>query len=177
MKRREISSSFRLFWVYSIGFFLIVSNAYWLTVTSELMEPQNLLTFVSLFFSALFSLFFVIVLDRLWKAITPFNGLSPQETLGLYIMTVMTGTVGGHTLMTFLIGTISHPYWFATPENEWANLFWAYIPKGFTPDPQVLKGYFYGRSTLYTWEHLRGWLVPVLFWTFFIALIWWLFSV
>ena len=116
-----------------IGIVLIVANAYWLTITSEMMIPQCLLTFVSLFFNAVLSLFVLVVINQLLKKITPDHAFSPQELLVIYTMVVMVSTVGGHTIMCFLVGTIAHPFMFASPENEWEDLFWRYIPEWFTP--------------------------------------------
>lgn len=155
-----------------IGLILIVANAYWLTVTSELMVPQCLLTFVSLFFNAVFSLFVLVLGNVLLKKVIPRHALSPQELLVIYVMVVILSTICGHTLMCFLIGILAHPFRFATPENEWASLFWRYIPKWFTPSGDVLDAYFEGESTLYTMKHIRGWLVPVMVWTGFITAIW-----
>lgn len=168
-QRRISGISFRAL---IIGLILIVANAYWLTITSELMEPQCLLTFVSLFFNAVFSLFVLLLLNQLLKWLIPRHALSSQELLVIYIMVVMVSTVGGHTLMCFLVGTLAHPFHFATPENEWKELFWRYIPKWFTPQTRVLDDYFEGESTLYTMEHIKGWLTPVLVWSAFIAVIW-----
>lgn len=155
-----------------IGLILIVANAYWLTITSELMVPQCLLTFVSLFFNAVFTLFVLTLGNKLLKWAAPRRALSPQELLVIYIMVVMVSTVGGHTIMCFLIGTMAHPFRFASPENEWADLFWRYIPRWFTPSEDVLDPYFNGESTLYTMKHIQGWMVPVMVWTVFIAVIW-----
>ena len=156
----------------AIGLVLIVVNAHWLTLTSELMEPQFLLTFVSLFFNAVFTLFVVAAINGFVTWVAPRHALTAQEQLVIYIMVVMVSTIGGHTTMTFLIGTIAHPFRFATPENEWSGLFLHYIPRWFTPSPDALDGYFEGASTLYTARHIRGWLTPILVWSAFIAVIW-----
>ena len=166
-QRRESGVTFRAM---VIGSILVVVNAYWLTVTSEL--TVSLLTFISLFFNAVFTLFVLVVGNGLVKRAFPKHTLSAQELLVIYIMVVMVSTVGGHTLMTFLIGIIAHPFRFATAENEWAELFWRYIPSWFVPSQSVLNGYFEGESTLYDSQNLRGWIVPVLVWTGFIAIIW-----
>ena len=169
MERRASGITFRSL---TIGFILIIANTYWLTVTSELMEPIHLLTFASLFLNAVFSLFILVIGNQLLKKIMPRRAFSPQELLIIYVMIVMVSTVGGHTLMSFLVGTMAHPFRFATPENEWADLFWRYIPEWFTPSQDVLNGYFKGESTLYTMERLRGWLIPVMVWSGFITVIW-----
>ena len=88
-----------------IGLILVVVNAYWLAVTSELRRFH--LTFVSLFFNAVFTLFVLVVVNQSLKWVTPRHTLSAQELLVIYIMVVMVSTIGGHTTMTFLIGTIA----------------------------------------------------------------------
>ena len=169
-QRRISGITFRAF---IIGLILIVANAYWLTITSEMM--RSFLTFVSLFFNAVLSLFVLVVFNKLFERLAPRRSLSPQELLVIYIMVVMVSTVGGHPIMCFLVGTISHPFRFATPENEWADLFWRYIPSWFTTPTNVLDDFFEGESTLYTMKHLRGWAIPVMVWTAFISVTWFTF--
>ena len=168
-ERKTSGITFR---VIAIGLLLIVANSYWLMITSEMMSPPSYLTFVSLFFNAILSLFALVMGNKLLKWITPRHSFSSQELLAIYVMVVMASTTGGQILMGALLGTIAHPLRFASPENEWADLFWRYIPQYFTPPTNVLDGYFEGESTLYTARHLRGWLVPVMVWTGFIAVIW-----
>jgi uncharacterized membrane protein YvlD (DUF360 family) len=62
-----------------IGMILIVANAHWLTITSELMEPPFYLTFVSLFFNAVMSLFVLVMGNLLLKPFVPRHCLSSQE--------------------------------------------------------------------------------------------------
>ena len=155
-----------------IGTILCIFNAYWLAYAAELIRPQFLLNFVSLFFNAIFSLFALIVVNVPLKRFSPRHALTAQEMLVAYIMVVMVSTIGGHTMMTFLIGTLAHPFRFATSENEWADLFWRYIPEWFVPNSNALDDYFEGDSTFYIAKHLRGWLVPILVWTGFVALLW-----
>ena len=156
----------------AIGFILIIANSYWLTITSELMVPQCLLTFVSLFFNAVLSLFVLVVINLLLRKFTLRHAFSAQELLVIYVMVVMVSTIGGHTIMCFLIGTLAHPFRFASPENEWADLFWRYIPSWFIPSQNVLDEYFDGESTFYTMRNIRGWLTPILVWSGFITAIW-----
>ncbi|MCD6507747.1 hypothetical protein J7M22_14155 [Candidatus Poribacteria bacterium] len=87
----------------------------------------------------------------------------------IQIIVVMVSTISGHTMMAILMGTLAHPYWFASPENEWKSLFWRYIPYWFTvSDTKILRGYFYGESTFHTLDHLRAWAVSILTWFSFI---------
>jgi len=97
-----------------IGTLLVIGNAYWLAYAAEMIQPQFLLNFVSLFFNALFTLFAVIAFNLVWKKLAPKHALTAQELLVIYIMVVMVSTIGGHSMMTFLIGTLAHPFRFAT---------------------------------------------------------------
>ena len=155
-----------------IGTILVIWNAHWLAYAAELIQPQFLLNFVSLFFNAVFTLFVLIVCNSPLKRFAPRYALTVQEMLVIYIMVVMVSTIGGHTMMTFLIGTLAHPYQFATSENEWASLFWREIPWWFVPKQNALDGYFKGDSSFYTSLHLGGWLIPILVWTGFVAMLW-----
>ena len=155
-----------------IGAILVIWNAYWLAYAAELIQPQFLLNFVSLFFNAIFTLFILIACNSPIKRFSPHNALTTQEILVIYIMVVMVSTIGGHTMMTFLIGTLTHPYQFANSENEWATLFWRDIPWWFVPKHDVLDGYFKGDSNFYIKMHLDGWLIPILVWTGFVTMLW-----
>ena len=168
-QRRTSGITFRAF---IIGLILIVANAYWLMMTDEVTSPIYHLTFVSLFFNAILSLFVLVLINQLLKQFVPRRALSPQELLVIYVMVVMVSTIGGHCLICFLMAAIAHPFRFAAPENEWADLFWRYIPEWFTPSTSVLDNYFDGDSTFYAVKHLRGWLVPVMVWSAFITVIW-----
>jgi hypothetical protein len=68
-------------------------------------------------------------------------------------------------MMEILVSTLGHAFWFATPENDWKDLFWRYIPSWLAvADKDVLSGYYEGDSTLHTKQHLLGWLTPVISW-------------
>jgi hypothetical protein len=98
--------------------------------------------------------------------------LSPpnrQEKFLLLCKRCMVSTISGHTMMMYLVGTLTHPFWFATAENEWQSLFWRYIPSWFTVSGKaLLTDYFRGDSTFYTMRYIKAWLVPILVWSSFI---------
>ena len=87
----------------------------------------------------------------------------------VYIMLSVASTMAAQDMIQVLIPTIPHPFWFATPENEWAELFWRYIPSwAAISNEAAVKGYFMGESTLYTAQHIKAWLIPVVAWSSFI---------
>ncbi len=67
-----------------------------------------------------------------------------------------------------LIPLMSHPFWYATPENDWEASFHRYLPMWLTVrDLNVLQGYYKGYS-FYSAKYIKAWITPVLLWTGFI---------
>lgn len=150
-----------------IGLALVIINAYWIALSSELW--YSVFTAVSLFFNSIYTLFILIQINFLLKIIFPKKSFTSQELSIIYIMVCMVSTISGHTMMMYLVGALTHPYWFATPENEWQSLFWRYIPSWFTvSDKSILADYFEGGSTFYNVKYIRAWLVPMAVWSSFI---------
>lgn len=110
------------------GLLLIPVNAYWITIANDLWASLGAMTATSLFFNAVFNLFLLTVINLLLRKFFPKHAYSQTELLTIYIMLVMLSTVCGTRMMTFLIGTLTYSFWFATPENEYAELFHRYIP-------------------------------------------------
>jgi len=150
-----------------IGLILVIINAYWIAISSELW--YSVFTAVSLFFNTIFCLFILILINFLIKYLIPKKAFTWQELATMYIMMCMVSTISGHTMMMYLVGALAHPFWFATPENEWQSLFWQYIPNWFTvSDRAILTDYFQGESTFYNLRYIKAWLVPMLVWSGFI---------
>lgn len=153
-----------------VGLILVVVNAYWVGIASELWYAVY--TLVSPFSNAVFTLVVLLLLNVVLRKISPSVAFTPAELLLLYIMVTMVSTISGHAMMAILMGTLAHPFWFATPENEWAQLFLHHIPEWLTVhDAEWLTGYYEGESTLYTAEHLRIWIMPSLIWSGFILVL------
>jgi len=155
-----------------IGIILVLVNVYWITAGNEIWNTVQL-TIASLFFNAVFTLFILSLLNLALFKISPKLSLSRTEMLVIYVMVVMTSTISGHTMMSFLMGGLGHSFWYASPENEWSELFLHNIPDWFTvSDRNVLKGYFEGESSIYLSENLRAWLIPVITWSMVIIVLW-----
>ena len=86
----------------------------------------------------------------------------------------MGSVVASHDFGQILVPLIGHASWFETPENEWKELFFPYIPKWLTiQDKSILEGYYDGDSTLYRIEQLKAWIRPTLWWTTFVVALFW----
>ena len=148
-----------------LGLILIPINAHWIALVSGVnhsLQPA----YGSLFIAPVINLFFILSLNLILKNVAPQLVLNRLECIVIYEMLVMLCLTSGHNPMDFLLGTLIHPFWFASPENEYATLFHRHIPRWFTiENKEVLTGLFNGESSLYTSEHLTAWLWPVILWS------------
>ena len=152
----------------AIGLFLIPINCYWITYI-ELVQYSAQPTIVSLIFTVVFNVLVLIGLNQIFKRFLPWFALSQGELLVIYVMLSVASATAGHSMMEILVSTLGHAFWFATPENDWKDLFWRYIPRWLAvADKDVLSGYYEGDSTLHTKQHLLGWLTPVINWFAFL---------
>ena len=90
--------------------------------------------------------------------------LSKPDLVLIYCMLLMAVTVPTWGLMFFLIGTLVYPFYYATPENRFEDLFFDYIPQWMAPrDPEAIKGYYEGlpKGTPIPWE---VWVEPMAWW-------------
>ena len=153
-----------------LGLLLIPVNCYWMAV----MEVQwNSLdtTCVSIFFHVIFLIFVLTALNALVHRRFPSLAFTQPELMVVYIMLSIASAVMGRDSLENLLPTLGHLFWFADSNNRFSR-FWPYVPKWMAPhDPEALKGYYVGNSTLYTWEHISAWLMPMIFWTGFVLIL------
>lgn len=151
-----------------LGLVLTVVNAYWVGIASEAWYAVY--TLVSPFSNAIFTLAVLLSANALLKRWAAGAAFTARELLLSYVMVTMVSTISGHAMMAIFMGTLAHPFWFATAENQYVDLFARLIPPWTTvTDPLLLAAYFDGESSLYANGHFRAWLVPVAFWSLFIT--------
>jgi len=147
-----------------LGLLLVIVNVYWIAIMSELW--YSLFTLVNPFSSAIFTLALLIAFNFIFRHAVKRIFLSDTELLAIYVMVTVASTISGATMMTSLMGTLAHPFWFASPENEWQQLFWKYIPSWITvSNIEIIKGYYTGQSSIHSAEHIKAWAVPALVWS------------
>jgi len=152
------------------GTFLVIINVYWVAIMSELW--YSLFTLVNPFSNCIFTIAILMFFNLIIGKIAKKTFLSQSELLVIYIMITVATTISGATMMTSLMGTLAHPFWYATPENEWQQLFWQYIPSWFTvSDTKILEGYYIGGTTIHTIDNLKAWSIPMITWSCFIFVI------
>lgn len=150
-------------------------NAYWIC-EMEIVRYQAHPTTVSLFFNVIFLLVALIALNSLLRRMRKSWVLTRSELMVVYVMLVLASALAGHDTIQVLTPQISHPYHFATQENNWKALFFRYLPNWLmVKDPVALRGAYEGGTSLYLREHYQPWLRPVLAWSaFIVAMLLWL---
>lgn len=156
-----------------IGAILIPPNSYWIMQT-EMAWYSGRPTIVALFFNVIFCIFLLALLNALWTKLSSQTVLNQRELIVIFMMLSSASAVAGWDMMQALVPVIGHAFWYATPENEWRELFWRHLPTWLTvQQPAVLHGYYKGESTLYTIQNFKSWAIPALSWSLFIiALVW-----
>jgi hypothetical protein len=150
-----------------IGVLCIPVNVYWMTIV-EVKYYSLDGSCLPLFVQPVFILFVITLFNLLLRRYAPSVALTQAELLTIYIMAAISCTFAGHDTMQNMFGSIAHPFWFATPENEWQELFFRYLPDWLTvSDPQSLKGFYEGEETFYTRRNFLLWAKPLAFWGLF----------
>ncbi|MBI3945418.1 MAG: hypothetical protein HY321_05840 [Armatimonadetes bacterium] len=149
------------------GIALILANCYWMVQVSALGTANQIFPeAVSPFFNAIFTLFALTALSALLRRAHPRLGLTVHELIVVYVMVCIGTALCSGDVLQGTVMVMTYPFWAATRENGWADLFHPYIPRWLSVrDPDALQSFYAGHSTLYTPEHLRAWGLPVLCWS------------
>ena len=155
-----------------LGALLIPINVYWVTLVEVKFYSLDG-SCLPLFVEPIFILFVVMGLNFLFRRIVPRSALNQAELLTVYIMLAVSMAFAGHDTFQNLFGQISHAFWYATPENEWEQLFFRYIPDWLTVKQKpILEGYYRGESSIYYDQVIKPWIRPLAIWgLFFLVLV------
>ena len=147
-----------------VGILLILINSFW-----TIQHHEKFYASWSIFYNVIFILFVLTLLNFALKHLRPKAGFNQGELLTIYVMLCLATSVGAKDTIQALPPIMTRPFYFATPENDWKDLFWNYIPKWLTvQDKDVLNEFYEGDSTLYSVKHIQAWLQPILYWAVFI---------
>ena len=151
---------------------LIILNAFWLFANwgfSGYDSSQSFATIISLFYNVIFCMVVMLIINAFLKRALPKLAFTSSELIVLYVLLTIGSVMAGHDSTQLLWPMLAYTAWFASPGNQW-DKFTSYMPSSLTvQDKNLLKTYFLGNSTIYTWEHISIWLIPVLLWTVIIV--------
>ncbi len=111
--------------------------------------------------------------------VLPQYGFSRQELVVIYVMMTTSTVLSSSGGLHFLIPTLTAAHWFATPENNWAELFHKLIPDWLAQkDPEALKAFYLSYPSEFLKTHgpglgawlaiLKNWVTQLIVWTGFI---------
>ena len=105
-----------------------------------------------------------VILER----VRPGSSLNGVELATIWCMTVAASGLPSSGMMRYLIPSLLCYRHFATPENDWANIFHQYIPKwSVVTDSHAIGSFFEGTGSAESTPWLP-WLRPLLVWTLFL---------
>ena len=150
-----------------IGLLLIPANVFWI-IQLEVVRYTHP-TLIHPLSNVIFIVFWLLIISLGLNRISTKIGLSQAEILTIYVMLCVVSSLCSHDMMEILVTILGHPFRFATPENEWRELFAKQLPAWLTvSDEKALRNYYEGNSTLYIEHHLATWLQPAVWWIAFI---------
>ena len=149
---------------------LIPFNSYFL-IKLEIVH-YNLLTNTVPLSNVVFALVILTAINWLLKKFIPPVALNQGELMLVYVMLSLATTLGSLSMVSSIVPRIGHAFWFDTPENEWRQLFWRYIPRWLTvDDKRALKAYYDGGSSFYHSAYMKVWLPRVGWWVFIFSIL------
>ncbi|MFC1716817.1 DUF6785 family protein [Candidatus Poribacteria bacterium] len=153
---------------------IILTKSSYFIMANHLKYWSTLPTTFSLIFNVIITLAVLTAFNLLLQRFLPRVALKQGELLTIYTMLSISSAIAGHDMMQTVVPTIPNGFWFATPENEWKELFWRHIPHWLTTDNlSSLKDFYRGDTTFYTRIYLRDWLSPIIWWTAFLTILIW----
>jgi len=147
-----------------LGAVLIIPNVWWVMMVEGTWHSGHP-TAVSLAWNVVFNLLVLLGLNLLLKRFVPSRALTQAEFVTIYVMLSIASALAGHDTLQLGVPNLSHPWYFATDANKWADLFQKHLPGFLTvSEPRVIEDFYDGGTTLYTAERLQAWTGPVLWW-------------
>ena len=84
----------------------------------------------------------------------------------IYAMLSIASGLAGHDTLALTIPALPHAFWFATIENDWADMFHSYIPQHLVvADREIIRGFYEGNTPFYNAKIGGAWIMPTLWWT------------
>lgn len=113
---------------------------------------------------------FVLGVNVLLKKLRPGAELQSSELLIIWGMMLVASGIPSSGLMRYLIPLAVSPFYFATPENEWATLFHQHLPDWMVVTDPKAAFYFYEQLPEGDAIPWRAWLKPIVGWSVFVLI-------
>ncbi len=154
-----------------LGSLLIPLNNYFI-MWNHLKYWSTLPTTISLIYNVVITLTILVSLNFFLRVFAPNFVFQRDELMTIYTMLSIGSALAGHDMIQTVMPTISDGFWFATPENEWKQLFGRHLPVWMVvKDLSVLKAFYNGESTLYKFHHFSTWVQPIMWWAVLLTIL------
>lgn len=150
-----------------LSLFLIPINALWITWTEFVTYSDNVTT-QALFFNAVAFLLFLQLVNTALYRLAPKYALSRAERVGLYLIIAAASGLAGHDTLQILFTAITYPVRHAMTDSSFGSEALPLLPNHLVvKDTEAISSLYLGASTLYRWDHVRPWLIPLGWWSLF----------
>ncbi len=105
--------------------------------------------------------FLILIVNVILRKINPNYALSHQELITIWCIMIASAGIPSTGMMRYALGPLVGYKYYATPENEWENLFHQYIPQWrVVRDEHAIKSFYEGISfnEPIPW---RPWIIPL----------------
>lgn len=162
-------------WAYAVvvALPLIIFSGGWIA-WSEIRTGVTEITITTLFISVAFLLFLLTGWNRLVHRLGGVRlALNQAELMVVYAMLSVATAIAGIGNIGFFTPFLGNAFRYATDANKWSQ-WHPYLPKWMGPsDPEILKGFYEGRSNFFQPEILRAWAFPLCAWTLLLLTLYW----
>ncbi len=125
-------------------------------------------TLMAPFYSVVFSLLVISSINLVLKKYARKHALTGGELISLYVLMSAILLFMSYDMFLPLVSIIVHAFYFASPENEWRDLFWGYLPDWLTiNNPDVLRAFYLGEESIFDKHYLLSWAKPTFWWCAF----------
>ena len=118
---------------------------------------------------ALFILFYLVLANIVVKALARTLALRREELTLIYVMMIISASLPTFGMVSHLLPMITNVFYFASPENNWAELIQPHVPHWIAPqDEEVIQGFYEGlfiKGQPIPWA---AWVGPLCYWTLFL---------
>ena len=119
-------------------------------------------------YTVMLTLLTLASLNLLLKRFVTKFALTGGELISVYVFMSMSLLFMSYDMFLPLVSTVVHAFYFATPENEWRDLFWSYLPDWLTiRDPDIGQAFYRGDQSIFEVRYLRAWAKPTFWWCTF----------
>ena len=171
MKRLSCSSahSEQITWRSILISLFLLPFLYWWHIKCEALPsfgPPP--TLMAPFYTVVFILLILAVVNLILKRFLPKNALTRGELISIYVFMSILGVFMSYDMFLPLVSIIVHAFYFATPENEWRDLFWSYLPDWLTiNDSDAVRAFYLGDESIFEIRHFLAWVKPTFWWCTF----------